>query len=433
MGADDSPPHPRTISREVARRFLALRHFLGPARSLPPEPASVMTVVERIGSLQFDPLEVAGRNHDLVLLSRIACYRREWTDALLYEHRALFEAYNKGLSLLPTSELPWYRYVWDRVQAQHAEGVFVSHAELVDELLERIRTNGPLAATDVEPRNVIDWYWRPTNEVRAVLEALAESGVLGLARRDGNRRVYDLAERLFPAALLDDRSRSPREQAAHRLLSRYRAHGLLGRGGGQAELWVGLGPATPPPGDPRPGRAELREELEASGALLAVSVEGVKRERLMVGAELAMLDVAEQEVAAGVGPGGRDPGVAFLAPLDPLVWDRAFLRECYDFDYIWEVYVPAAKRRWGYYVLPILYGDRFVGRIEPRIDRKADTLRILGAWWEAGFDPLADETFIDALAAAIDAHRAFAGVRRVAWPRTARLRSVGAEVRRRLV
>ncbi|HET9457095.1 MAG TPA: crosslink repair DNA glycosylase YcaQ family protein [Candidatus Limnocylindrales bacterium] len=432
MGADDSPPHPRTISREVARRFLAVRHFLGPPRSLPPDPASVMTVVERIGSLQFDPLEVAGRNHDLVLLSRIACYRREWTDALLYEHRTLFEAYNKGLSLLPTSELPWYRSVWDRVQARHAEGVFISHAGLVDELVERIRTNGPLAATDVEPRNAIDWYWRPTNEVRAVLEALAESGVLGLARRDGNRRVYDLAERLFPAELLDDRSRNPREQAAHRLLSRYRAHGLLGRGGGQAELWGGLGPATPPPGDPRPGRAELREELEASSALVAVSIEGVKRQRLMVAGELALLEAAEREVAAGVGPGGREPGVAFLAPLDPLVWDRAFLRECYDFDYIWEVYVPAAKRRWGYYVLPILYGDRFVGRIEPRIDRRADTLRILGAWWEAGFDPLADEVFIDALAAAIDAHRAFGGVRRVAWPRTARLRAVGAQVRRRL-
>jgi hypothetical protein len=152
----------------------------------------------------------------------------------------------------------------------------------------------------------------------------------------------------------------------------------------------------------------------------------------MVAGERAMLEAAEREVAAGVGPGGRAPGVAFLAPLDPLVWDRTFLRECYGFDYIWEVYVPPAKRRWGYYVLPILYGDRFVGRIEPRIDRKADTLRILGTWWEAGFDPLADQAFIDGLAAAIDAHRAFGGVRRVAWPRTARLRSVGAEVRRRL-
>jgi uncharacterized protein YcaQ len=145
-----------------------------------------------------------------------------------------------------------------------------------------------------------------------------------------------------------------------------------------------------------------------------------------------ILDAARREVESGVGPGGTSPGVSFIAPLDPLVWDREFLRTCFGFDYIWEVYVPAAKRRWGYYVLPIFYGDRFVGRIEPRLDRKADTLRILGAWWEDGFDPLADERFVDAFAAAIEAHRAFGGVRRLAWPRTARLRALGVEVKRRL-
>src|SRR5687768_4172182 len=216
MEAVDAPARPRAISREVARRFLVLRHFLAPPRSLPADRSSVMTVVDRLGSLQFDPLDIAGRNHDLVLLSRIAEYRREWTDALLYEERALYETYNKGLSLLPTAELPWYRIAWDRAGARLADGIFRTHRELADELLERIRTDGPLAAGDVAPRQAIDWYWRPTNEVRAVLEALAEAGVLGLARRDGNRRVYDLAERLFPAELLADGTRSPREQAAHK-------------------------------------------------------------------------------------------------------------------------------------------------------------------------------------------------------------------------
>jgi hypothetical protein len=122
--------------------------------------------------------------------------------------------------------------------------------------------------------------------------------------------------------------------------------------------------------------------------------------------------------------------VAFLAPLDPLVWDRQFLRSCFDFDYVWEVYVPAAKRRWGYYVLPVLYGDRLVGRIEPRADRKAGTLRIVDAWWEAGFDPLADEAFAASLRDAVEAHRAFAGLGRVTWPRTARMRALVDAVRR---
>ena len=411
---------------------MAIRHLLAPPRALPAEPGSVLRVIDRLGSFQFDPLEVAGRNHDLVLLARIAGYRREWTDALLYEDRTLFEAYNKGFSLLPTNELPFYRLTWDRNQVEHETGIFDSHGHVVEELLERIRSGGPMAATDVEPREAIDWSWRPTNQVRAVLEALAQAGILGLARRDGNRRVYDLAERLFPAELLADRSRTRKEQLRHRMLSRFRAHGMLGRSG-QAEIWLGLGRAAGDPNDPElPTRASLRAELEEEGCIIPVAIEGIRGDRFIVSEEAPILDAARREVEAGVGPGGMPPAASFIAPLDPLAWDREFLGTCFRFDYIWEVYVPAVKRRWGYYVLPILFGDRFVGRIEPRIDRKADTLRILGAWWEQGFDPLAADGFVDALVAAIEAHRAFGGVRRLAWPRAARLRALGAEVRRRL-
>jgi uncharacterized protein len=148
--------------------------------------------------------------------------------------------------------------------------------------------------------------------------------------------------------------------------------------------------------------------------------------------ELRILTAAETEVTGGSDPGGADPGVAFLAPLDPFVWDRDFLRRCYGFDYVWEVYVPAPKRRWGYYVLPILFGDRLVGRIEPRIDRRGDKLRVLNAWWEDGFDPVADERFVPALAGALDAHRRFGGVRQVALPRTAALRPIAGALRERL-
>jgi uncharacterized protein YcaQ len=431
-GAGPAPLH---ISREVARRFLALHHFLAPPRSLPAEPASVMTVMDRIGSLQFDPLEVAGRNHDLVLLARIAGYRREWTDALLYEDRRLFEVFNKMLSIVPTAELPWYRIAWDRARKVHEGDAFDEHAPLVEELVERIRTNGPVSSRDIAPREAIDWYWRPTNQVRAILEALGESGILGIARRDGNQRVYDLVERLFPAELLADRH-PPREQFRHKLLSRYRGHGLLGATG-PYEIFAGtyfqrvLGSEDGLPVGTKTRNLLLAELVEA-GELTRVEVDGVRGMRHIVASEIDMLHQAEREVASGVSPAGQPSGVAFLAPLDPLAWDREFLRGCYDFDYVWEVYVPAARRRWGYYVLPLLYGDRLVGRIEPRIDRKGGALQVLGAWWEDGFDPLADDAFPDALAEALEAHRSFAGVSRVVWPRTAKLRALGAEVKRAL-
>jgi len=422
------------ISRDVARRFLAHHHFLAPPRSVDGGPDGVMRVVDRLGSLQFDPLDIAGRNHDLVLLARVAGYRREWTDALLYESRQLYETYNKMLSIVPAAELPWYRIGWDRSRLDHDGAAFDEHAPLVEELLERIRTGGPLSSTDVEPRAAIEWYWRPTNQVRALLEALAQAGILGIERRVGNRRVYDLVERLFPAELLATHVR-PREQFRHKLLSRYRAHGLLGLTGSY-ELWAGTFPREALGVEDgvelkTPGRRMLQAELEEAGEIVRVSVEGVRGDRFIVASERPMLNMSIDEVDRGLDAGGAPPGVAFIAPLDQLVWDREFVRQAYDFDYLWEVYVPGPKRRWGYYVLPILYGDRLIGRIEPRYERTTTTLRILNVWWEAGFDPLADEPFMPAFVAALDAHRQFVGADRVAFPRTRDVRALVASARAR--
>ena len=191
-----------------------------------------------------------------------------------------------------------------------------------------------------------------------MLEAYSVSGVIALSRRDGNRRVYDLTERLFPAELLAQEV-PVREQYRHKLLSRFRAHGLLGKTG-SGELWIGTGKAKPDPDRPgHPGRIALRDELVEAGDLVPVDVEGVPGERFVLREEVELLESPPEPATS----------VAFLAPLDPLMWDRALLQPLYGFDSIWEVYVPEAKRRWDYYVLPILFRDRLVGRIEPRIDR----------------------------------------------------------------
>ena len=390
------------MSLAVARRFLAIRHLLAPPRALPAEPESVMAVVDRFGSLQFDPLEVAGRNHDLVLQARIAGYRRELTDELLYSRRLLFEAHNKALNLLPTRELPYYRIAWDHGAAGRAGQVLAQQVPLADKVLAAIEAEGPKCSGDFEREEAIAWHWGPTTAVRAVLEAFAESGRLGLARRDGNRRYYDLVERLFPADLLEMRV-PEREQRRHKLLSRYRAHGLLGASG-SGELWPGIGPAAL--------RAELRTELLDRGELLPFTVEGLKGQRFLVADELPLLAQAEREIAAEAAGADARPGdgaaaCTFLAPLDPIMWDREALMPLYGFDYRWEVYTPAAKRRWGYYVLPILFGDRLVGRIEPRIDKAGKTVRFLGLSWETGFDPLAAPGFVPAFADALRAYLHF--------------------------
>ncbi len=143
--------------------------------------------------------------------------------------------------------------------------------------------------------------------------------------------------------------------------------------------------------------------------------------------------IAEEEaiLEATADPAGLPPpAVSFLAPLDPLAWDRRQLRELWGFDYLWEVYVPEKRRRWGYYVLPMLFGDRFVGRIEPRIDRKAKSLAILGIWFEPGFEPMEEPGFVSALRDAVDAYRTFVGAATVTWPRTRAGREVAGALRR---
>jgi uncharacterized protein YcaQ len=376
------------------------RQALAPPRSLEGGPDAVLDVFRRLGSIQFDPLAVAGRTHDLVLHARVAEYDPAWCD-LLYERQEIFEAYNKGLSLVPTGDLPWFR-----VPNRHASRLLAENADVAGRVLERIRAEGPLSSLDFESERgpTTDWFGVPTNTVRAVLEAYAVTGVLGLARREGNRRYYDVVERLLPADVLA-REIPLKEQLRHKLLSRYRAHGLLGVGGG-GDIFGGIGPAKPDPRAPgNPGRTALREELVATGELVPVEVENVRGKRLVLKADVELLER----------PPEPPPSVAFLPPFDPLVWDRALLGSLFEFEYVWELFVPPAKRRWGWYVLPILFGDRLVGRIEPRIDRADGSVQVLALWWEDGFAPRRAGGFVDAMRDALRAYLRFGAATRIEW------------------
>jgi uncharacterized protein len=389
------------VTAEAARRFLVAHHLLAPARSLEGGPDAVLEVFRRFGSIQFDPLAVAGRNHDLVLHARVAHYDPAWCD-VLYERREVFEAFNKGLALVPTEEFPWFRALLSPIPPR----VLAENAEAAERVLERIRTEGPLSVFDFERASgeVLVWEWGTSSVVRSVLEAYTATGVLGLARREGNRRYYDFLERLLPADLLA-RKVPPREQLRHKMHSRYRAHGLLGIAGA-GDVFGHLGPAKPDPELPEhPGRTALREELVESGELVRVTVEGLRGPRFVLRDEVELLSA----------PPGPPASVAFLPPMDPLMWDRGLLQPLFDFDWVWEVFTPEHKRRWGYYVLPILFRDRLVGRIEPRIDRDGARTQVLGLWWEEGFRPQRADGFVDAMRAALGAYLRFAGADRLEW------------------
>ena len=391
------------VTAEAARRFFVARHFLSPARSLEGGPKAVLEVLHRFGGVQFDPIAVAGRNHDLVLHARVADSEPAMSDRL-YTRGKIFEAYNKGLSLVPTDEFPWFRGTLSR----RSPALIAENKAVAKRVLERIRAEGALASQDFEPESgpTKDWFGMPTNTVRAVLEAYCVTGVLGLARREGNRRYYDLVERLLPGDVLAHNV-PVLEQMRHKMLSRYRAHGLLGMAAG-ADVMGGLGYAKADPRLPRyPGRTAIRQQLIDDGEIVPIDIEGLRGKRLVLRDELDLLDLLQA-------PPETPPSVAFIPPFDAVVWDRKFLGELFGFDYVWELFIPPEKRRWGWYVLPILFRDRFVGRIEPRIEDGA--VSVLDLWWEEGFAPRRSDGFVDAMREALGAYLAFARASRLDWP-----------------
>jgi uncharacterized protein YcaQ len=206
---------------------------------------------------------------------------------------------------------------------------------------------------------------------------------------------------LLPAEVLA-RQVPEREQLQHKMLSRYRAHGLLGPGGAGGTFDRIAPPRSTPE---RVGRNELREDLVELGALVPIDVEGVRGKRLVLAEELAPLQAPPEPTRS----------VAFIAPFDSLLWDTALLSSLFDFDYVWEGFFTPAKRRWGYYVLPIVFGDRFVGRIEPRIDRDRARVEVLNVWWEDGFTPSRVDGFVEAMRDALRSYLRFASADRLDW------------------
>jgi uncharacterized protein YcaQ len=384
------------VTAEAARRFLMARHFLTPARSVAGGSRGALEVIRKLGSIQFDPIAVAGRNHDLVLHARVAGYEPAWCDDL-YERREIFEATNKALSFVPTSEFPWFRHAMGRKGPRFHNAALADNAAVAARVLERIRADGPLSSRDFEQEAgaTKDWFGMPENAVRSVLEAYTVTGVIGLARREGKLRYYDLLERLLPTDVLEQEV-PEHEQLLHKLLSRYRAHGLLAAGGAGGTFDRIANPQD---------RKALQKVLVENGALVPVEVEGMRGKRFALAEELPLLQAPPEPASS----------VAFIAPFDSLLWDTKLLASLFDFEFVWEGFFKAEKRRWGYYVLPIVFGDRFVGRIEPRIERDEGVVQILGLWWQDGFAPKRADGFVDTMRDALCAYLRFAGAERIEW------------------
>ncbi len=334
--------------------------------------------IRQAGCIQYDPVDVCGKNAELTLQSRVKGFRKSMLEELLYRDRLLVDYVDKELSIWPTKDWPYFS-PFRELSRMHGES-FPGFAELEREALAYIRSNGPVSSDTLPIDGDVFWHssmhwsgnWHQNSKAaRSVLEQLYTDGTLVIHHKNGSRKFYDLAERHLDPALLLAASPCEDENAflCWRVLRRIGAVGLLWDKNSPAFLGI-------------PMNAELRRQafsaLEASGAILPVRVEGVKSQFYCRSED----DPLMRDVIAG--RIDKKPRLEFLAPLDPVLWDKAMIAALWDFRYSWEIYTPADKRKYGYYTLPILWGERFVGRIEMAADYKGGTLRVKNIWLEPG-------------------------------------------------
>jgi uncharacterized protein len=321
-----------------------------------PRPQGVLETIERLGSVQIDPTNAVARTELLVLWSRLGSYDVAEPARLLAE-RKLFEYW---AFIVPASDLDLHREAMRRFPAGRGGWPRRIQAWMSDNdafrryVLRELRKRGPLRSRELEDRAAVPWStsggWNDGRSTGQMLEFLWLAGAIAIAGRDGNERLWDLAERVYPKVP------RPRDEARRLLERELRRHGLarttrLGRS------WDGK-----PAGWESAWRALLGE-----GVAVPVEVEGLR------GRWFAHRDALEAPFR---------PRTTLLSPFDRLIHDRQRTEELFGFHYRIEIYVPKAKRRYGYFVLPILHGERLVGRIDPFFDRNAGVLRINAVHWE---------------------------------------------------
>lgn len=381
------------LTNSQARRLLLAHQGLLQPRSFHGK-AGLLEYVRRVNCVQFDPLDIAGRNHELVLQARVRDFSLPMLHEALYDDRRLLDGFDKNMCVYCTEDWPFFKR--NRDAARHElEAKAHPVVDAAGGVRREIERRGPVSSSDIDLEQAVRWPWGPTRLARAALEGMYFWGELVVHHKVGVRKVYDLAERHIPRAVLDAPEPNPSDEDYHdwHVHRRIGSVGLLANRGGEA--WLGIEGTT------SAKRAESLARLTACGRLRQVRVEGIPNPLYLRAQDESALEEALR-------PDGPVPQAAVLAPLDNLIWDRRMAQELFGFDYTWEVYVPPAKRRYGYYVLPVLYGDRFVARFEPARDRKAGVLAIRNWWWEADVNA-GDKGMLSALVTCIDAFRVFLG------------------------
>ncbi len=389
-----------TIDIDVARRFILGKQGLWPGRRWRSSEGTEQAM-RAVDYLQLDPLQIIARSHDIQLHSRILDYTPGLWEEVTYQQRKFFD-WGGWLAVHPMDELPHWRVFMHREREHHERirSMARDHAEAIVEMRAILQERGTVSNRDFKmaKRKRTESY-RGRKDSALALYYLWRTGEVMTHHRENFERVYALTEAVAPAHLIRE---SDETEADRFVIQKEVSFSGLSRLNRTAQSYFN--------GVPFDRAPQIRAELLADGSLIEVKVEGWKQVHLALGSDAAVLD----DLIAGRVPEAWAPlettttdEVVFLAPLDP-VSARGRAKVLFGFDYVWEVYKPVHKRKFGYYTLPVLWGDRLVARFDSKLDRTTNTFVILGLWLE---DKALgkDEAFAEALARGFARFVAFLG------------------------
>jgi uncharacterized protein YcaQ len=366
-----------TISKKQARQFiLSKQGLIGTYRFTGKEGA--YDYIRQAGCIQYDPVDVCGKNAELTLQSRVKGFKKSMLHELLYVDRKLVDYADKELSIWPAEDWPYFSSYRER--SLELGGTFEGLEDLKTQAMAYIEENGPVSSDTLPIKGEIYWHssmhwsgnWdKKSAAARSVLEQLYTDGELIIHHKKGSRKFYDLTKKYLPTSILEAENPCKDEESfiCWRVLRRIGAIGLLWDKNSTALLGININAET---------RKKILLRLTNEGKICPVMVEGLKTAFYYLSSDDSLM----RQVLEG--SADIKPRMSFLAPLDPLMWDKALILALWDYQYSWEIYTPAIKRKYGYYTLPILFGEQFVGRIEAIPDRKNKILCVKGLWWEQG-------------------------------------------------
>lgn len=342
--------------------------------------SGVMEFTRQVGCLQYDPIDICGKNAELVLQSRIRGFSKNMLEELLYEDRLLMDYPDKNLAIISIEDWPYFER-YRQAARQHAES-YPQMETLTRQVRDYIQQVGPVSSNELNALQLEgDFTWRSAihwssgnNVSRSVLEQMYSTGELVIHHKKGTRKYYDLAEKHIQSDLLHAPEPLLDELDHHkwRVLRRIGAVGLLWNRASDA--WLNIW------GLKTEQRNRAFHELLLEDRIIAVEVEQIKERLYCRTEDLPMIEHILQNPEL-------QERCELIAPLDNLMWDRKLIYALFEFDYRWEIYTPALKRKFGYYVLPLLYGDRFIGRAEIIVERKSGRLVVKHVWYEKDMQP----------------------------------------------